>query len=158
MASVTLELNSFVHHIQGDSVITESGAAPSLEEVAAQIVGLANEENSVVLRSAIMAAQLKRRLKAGEAGEGVKWAEWMVKHVRISKSHLYALVEIGSASDPVKALERWRCNNRERAKNRISASHLSDNHLNMLKLVRKLTDDEAKTEYLRLWTRYPGLI
>ena len=117
-------------------------------------IGPAVQEDDVMLRNALYVTELKKRILAGKAGQGVKWVEWMMKHVAMCQSHLYALVEIGSDNDPPKALRRWRRANNERSKNRVKVQDLSDNHINMIKLVRKLTDHEAKTEYLVLWKRY----
>lgn len=158
MASDNLESNLLLARIASDSVITELNPELSLEEIAAMIVVLAHEEDDVVLQNAIYVTELKRRILAGKAGRGVKWMEWMLKHVDMCKSHLYALVEIGSDDNPPKALERWRRRARERSKRRVISKDMSENHRNMIKLVCKLTDYEAKQEYLALWQRYPDRI
>ena len=154
MASDNFDPNIFITHTPTDSVITELSRALSIDEVAAQIIAGANQEDDAVLQNARRAAELKRRILAGEAGRDVKWMEWMMKRIHMSKSHLYALVEIGSASDPREAMEQWRRRARQRSKLRVISSDLSANHRNMIKLVRKLTDQEATTEYLALWKRY----
>jgi hypothetical protein len=155
--------------LASDSVITEipfsvaQQRALSLLDAAAEIAALAKSENDEVLRTALKAAELKKRIVEGEAGAGVKWMAWMTAHVRMSSSHLYALVSIGSSGHPQKALEDWRRYNRERSQdsrgsptNLSKSSKLSKNHRLMLKLVRKLSDTEAKNEYTALWKRYRG--
>lgn len=155
----TLDITTFdlAHPV---SVITESESSRtsdlSLDELAAQIKKLANAENDVVLRSAIAAATLKKRLLNGEAGVGVKWMAWMRRRVKVSEAHLYALVAIGSASDPKDALREYRRKARERNKKRtITTTGLSDNHLKLIAIIRTLSDSEAEMEFRQMWSRYP---
>jgi hypothetical protein len=149
-----------------DSVITESepaGAAQcslTLKQAAARIIQLAHAETSATLQNAFNAAALKKRIIDGEAGEGVKWMEWMewmIKHVRMSKSQLYALVHIGEADEPAKALDEWRRAANQRSKNRGKKKKepLSEEHERMISFILAMPPDVVKTEHLNLYQRYP---
>ncbi len=125
--------------------------ALSLQDAAAEIVALAAKSDDRMLSTALKAVALKRRIVEGEAGEGIKWREWMKREMKMSQSHLYALVQIGSAKDPKQALAKWRRSNNQRSKNRPKDEvHLSKNHKSLLKLVRNLSDDEATNALVML--------
>ncbi len=146
-----------------DSVITElvnhSHASSSLDDAAHELFIIACAEDDHTLHAAMKAAALKTRLLAGEAGMGVKWMEWMKVRIPLSTAHLYALVKIGSADNPIKALDDWRRDNRNRSKDRGLAkkSKLSENHRLLMKAISKLSDAQAKDEYVRFYQRHRAL-
>ncbi|MCP5411441.1 MAG: hypothetical protein H6924_04810 [Alphaproteobacteria bacterium] len=151
-----------------DSVITESAAdhlvqpALSLEEAAAKIQHSAKAADDRTLRNAIALAALKKRIVNGEAGRDVGWMAWMSQHIELSVPQLYALVHIGEAKDPCRALEEWRRGNNERSKDRgkrngrrRKAEPLSEPHQQMIKFILSMSPAEVKAEHLRLWKQYP---
>lgn len=88
----------------------------SLEVLVRRIEEKANAADEHVIEAAKLIAQARARIGAGEEGEGVKWAEWALKNIRLSPSRLYELQTIGEAQDPAAELERLRHLNRERQK------------------------------------------
>jgi hypothetical protein len=167
MASDTLTLTPTLptNHPLWDSKNSESLPAipnkKSLREAVAEITSLYARSSHDTVTLAIEIAQLKDRLLAGEAGReaGAKWSIWIVKETKISRSYVYFLAAIGSADDPAKALEKahseW---NKDNGKKNAPSDVLSNNHRMMIHLVEKLNNEQAKNEYLQLWTKYRYLV
>lgn len=131
----------------------------SLDEAAAEITALGRKSDDLTLELALKTVALKHRLIGGEAGKSVKWMEWMRKRINLSESYLYQLIDLGEADDPSAALEEWRREGREKKKKerdekKEKEAALSNNHKLLLKLIPKLADEEAKSEYVQLYLRY----
>lgn len=72
-----------------------------------------DSEDRQLLATAELVRELKARIEAGEAGQGVKWTEWGLLNFKMKKTKLYGLVEIGCAPNPQYALERYRLKQQE---------------------------------------------
>jgi vacuolar-type H+-ATPase subunit I/STV1 len=88
----------------------------SLSELVKEIETQANKGDDHLIATAMLVRELKNRIKAGEAGEGVKWTVWAKENFRLSKSRLYELDIIGSSTNPKATLAYYRQQNRERQK------------------------------------------
>jgi len=133
-----------------DSQNLES-APPSLREAVAEIVSLARRSDTYTVTLAIKIAELKVRLIRGEAGKRVSWSIWIAEKTKLSRQYVYFLAKIGSSPDQENALKEARKGWREEKQ---LPDALSRNHKLMIRLVHKLSDAEAKAEYVALWQRY----
>ena len=134
-----------------------------LKEAAAEITALASASDDLTLQAARKTAAVKARLRAGEAGEGVKWMAWMRMEIKLSESHIYQLIKIGEADNPAAELEEWRRAGRERKKEQRAAKkqqneekeEMTDNHKTLLSMIPKLSEREATDECTRMRLQYP---
>jgi hypothetical protein len=88
----------------------------TLPALADKIECEAKKGDERLLATAKLLLELKCRLQAGEAGEGVKWTQWCQERFGRGKTWLYDLVAIASAPDPKKALDAYHKKNCERQK------------------------------------------
>lgn len=95
--------------------MTEAMKAEPLDVVASKIEQHAKKSDEHVIAAAILVAEARRRVEAGEAGN-IKWYTWARKNIDLSPSRLYELQCIAEADDPRKELERIRKLTRERVK------------------------------------------
>jgi hypothetical protein len=101
--------------------MTDPGISPSpvpLDILAREIETEAKKADDHVIAAAMRLAELKRRIEAGEAGQGVKWCQWaQAPNLNLSWSRIFELMAIAVAKDPRVELERLRKQTRERVKN-----------------------------------------
>ena len=90
----------------------------TLNELADVIAAQAKKGDELRLATAMLVRELKLRIEAGEAGEGVKWTEWGNQRFGRSSTWLYDLNAIASAGDPKAALREYHRKNCERQKHR----------------------------------------
>ena len=91
-----------------DSRSTETTDDPMpLEEVAELIAMDAMMADGYVIKAAMLVAEARRRVEAGEAGD-VTWYSWARRHICLSDSRLRELQRIAKADDPARELERQR--------------------------------------------------
>lgn len=88
----------------------------TLDQLANEIETNARWGDEHLLETAILVRELKLRIEAGEAGNGVKWTEWAQTRFGRGKTWLYELNAIASAKDPKAALAHYRKKNSERQK------------------------------------------
>lgn len=130
-------------------------AKQSLDEAAAEIVALAKAADDRVLLTATKVVALKQRILAGEAGPDAKWMAWLRVNVKLSESYLYDLVRIGESSDPEKALEAYRKDNREKSKK--SSENRPRVKLNAKqKLLVRVISELPEQDVMELLNKYRG--
>ena len=88
----------------------------SLQDLARQIESHANKADERTLAAALLVRQARARIEAGEAGIGVKWFEWALKNIQLSKSRLSELQSIAQADNPQAEMERRRQMTNDRQK------------------------------------------
>lgn len=88
----------------------------TLEELVREIVTRANRGDDALIATAMLFRELRSRIEAGEAGQGVKWFEWAPQNIGLKKSRLYELQVIANDKNPKEALTRYRSINCERQK------------------------------------------
>lgn len=82
-------------------------AAEPLKTVASKIEAHAKKSDECVIAAAMLVAEARRRIEAGEAGD-ITWSAWARKNIKLSESRLYELQFIAEADDPAKELARQR--------------------------------------------------
>lgn len=98
------------------------------------------DEFTLVL--ALRVGELKRLVKAGAVGQGVKWEAWALQNIRVSASRLYELTAIAEAPDPKKMLEFYRRKNRERQKRFLDGKTAKDpERVAVIKLIKTIDID-----------------
>ena len=90
-------------------------AAEPLDIMARKIEEHAKKSDEHVIAAAMLMREARHRIEKGEAGQ-VKWFEWALDNIHLSKSRLYELQCIAEADDPARELERQRKRTRNRAK------------------------------------------
>ena len=95
--------------------MAEAETAETLDVVARKIEEHAEKSDEHVIAAAVLVAEARRRVEAGEAGD-TKWYTWARENIKLSPSRLYELQCIAEADDPKKELERMRKLTRERVK------------------------------------------
>lgn len=90
----------------------------TLDELAEKIQLEAKSGDERLLETARLVRELKLRIEAGEAGDGVKWTEWGQQRFGHSKTWLYDLNAIASTKDPKAAIRDFHRKNCEKQKNR----------------------------------------
>lgn len=70
------------------------------------------------LAASLRIAECRERVKAGEAGKGVKWREWAPEQFGVSYREVKRLARVGSAEDPEQALKELRQQGAEAARKR----------------------------------------
>lgn len=95
--------------------MAEAETAETLDVVARKIEEHAEKSDEHVIAAAVLVAEARRRVEAGEAGD-TTWYAWARKKIDLSYSRLYELQCIAEADDPRKELERMRKRTRERVK------------------------------------------
>lgn len=95
--------------------MTDAKTAEPLDVVARKIEERAEKSDKYLIEAAVLVAEARRRVEAGEAGD-TTWYTWARKNIKLSYSRLYELQCIAEADDPRKELERMRKLTRERVK------------------------------------------
>jgi len=90
----------------------------TLDELASKIELEAKSGDARLLATAKLVRELKLRIEAGEAGEGVKWTVWGELRFGRRKTWLYDLNAIASAEDPRAAIRAFHRKNSEKQKRR----------------------------------------
>ncbi len=80
----------------------------SLESLAKQIVENADKADEYVVAAAMLIREARKRVEAGDAGNGVTWSGWAEKNIELSPSRLRELDRIAKADDPASELTRLR--------------------------------------------------
>lgn len=87
-----------------------------LDTLACRIEEHVQKSDDHLLMAAKLMAEARRRVEAGEAGQGVKWTVWARTHISLKESRLRQLKRIAEAKDPAKELDRQRKQGEERAR------------------------------------------
>ena len=142
-----------------DSVINGRQAAPApkktLDELIAEICEGAKKGDEDLLARAKLVVELRERVEAGEAGNGLKWHQWAREKFGKKATWLNELHAIGNAKDPKAALAHYRLNNCERQKryNERRSERASDTSewTDVIKLIRSMDAKYVPTvhAYLR---------
>jgi hypothetical protein len=110
---------TFTTALGGIPLVTECARLTqnkTLSELVKEIETEANKGDEHLIATAMLVRELKNRIKAGEAGEGVKWTVWAKQNFHLSKSRLYELDIVGSSANPKATLAYYRQKNCERQK------------------------------------------
>ena len=81
--------------------MTEAKTAEPLDVVARKIEQHAKKSDEHVIAAAMLVAEARRRVEAGEAGDTM-WYTWARENINLSLSRLRDLQRIAAADDPAK--------------------------------------------------------
>ena len=101
----------------------------SLLDLITEIKSRAKSGDDHTLETAMLYRELRSRVENGEAGKGVKWYEWAIKHIHLKPTRLREFEVIATSPNPRAALDELRKQNcdrqrrfRERAETRARES------------------------------------
>ncbi len=117
----------------------------TLDELASKIELEANSGDTRLLATAKLVRELKRRIEAGEAGEGVKWTVWGEQRFGRKKTWLHNLNAIASAKDPRAAIRAYHRKNAEKQKrHNDQLIERNPERAAVVKLVRKIDIEHVR--------------
>ena len=124
----------------------------TLDELIAEIVAGAKTGNERLLATAMLMRELRLRIEAGEAGDGVKWTQWALEKFGRGKTWLNELNAIANAKDPKAAVARYCQNHGERQK-RYNESHIERDpvRIEVMKMIRSLNPNQVRNVRQYIW-------
>jgi len=117
----------------------------TLEELAELIEAEGDDGDKRLLAKAQHVRELKLRIEEGEAGLGVKWAQWGMRRFGRGKTWLYEMNTIASAKNPEAALAAYHNKNSERGK-RYNDRIIERNpeRAAVIRLIRKMNIEQVR--------------